>query len=116
MFESCADLLDEYAQVESQLSDPAVHGDQAVARRLGRRFAELGPIVAAYREWLAANDDLSAARELGEVDEAFEWLNRAYVARDTGLAWFLRTDPFLANIRSDARYTALLAKMKLPED
>ena len=71
MFESCADLLDEYAQVESQLSDPAVHGDQAVARRLGRRFAELGPIVAAYREWLAANDDLSAARELGQVDEAF---------------------------------------------
>jgi serine/threonine-protein kinase len=52
----------------------------------------------------------------GEIDEAFEWLDRAYVARDTGLAWFLRTDPFLANIRSDARYTALLGRMKLPQD
>ena len=51
----------------------------------------------------------------GEIDDAFEWLNRAYVARDTGLAWFLRTDPLLANIRGDARYTALLRKMKLPE-
>jgi len=71
MFESCIDLLDEYSQVEVQLSDPAVHSDQAAARRLGRRFAELGPIVAAYREWLAATDDLEAARELGEVDEAF---------------------------------------------
>jgi peptide chain release factor 1 len=71
MFENCVDLLEEYSQVEVQLSDPAVHGDQAVARRLGRRFAELGPIVAAYREWLSATDDVAAARELGEVDEAF---------------------------------------------
>ena len=39
-----------------------------------------------------------------------------HVARDKGLAWFLGTDPLLANIRSDARYTALLRKMKLPED
>ena len=52
----------------------------------------------------------------GEIDEAFEWLERAYIARDTGLAWFLRTDPFLANIRGDARYTALLGKMNLPQD
>ena len=71
MFESCAELVDEYARVESELADPAVHADQALARRLGRRFAELGPIVAAYREWAAAGDDLAAATELGEVDEAF---------------------------------------------
>jgi peptide chain release factor 1 len=71
MFESCIELLDEYSDVELQLSDPAVHGDQTKARRLGRRFAELGPIVAAYREWLSATDDLEAARELGEVDTAF---------------------------------------------
>ena len=71
MFESCVELVEEYAQVEVQLSDPAVHGDQAMARKLGRRFAELGPIVAAYREWSAAVDDLAAARELGETDVAF---------------------------------------------
>ncbi len=71
MFESCVELVEEYSQVEVQLSDPAVHSDQAVARRLGRRFAALGPIVAAYREWLAANDDLAAARELGEDDASF---------------------------------------------
>jgi peptide chain release factor 1 len=71
MFESCVELLDEYSRVEGQLADPAIHGDQGAARRLGRRFAELGPIVAAYREWLSSTDDLAAARELGEVDEAF---------------------------------------------
>jgi peptide chain release factor 1 len=71
MFESCADLLVEYDDVEQQLANPDVHGDQAAARQLGRRYAQLRPVVAAYREWLAASEDLSAARELGEVDAAF---------------------------------------------
>jgi tetratricopeptide (TPR) repeat protein len=51
----------------------------------------------------------------GEIDEAFAWLDRAYEARDTGLAWLLRTDPMLANSKGDPRYVALLRKMKLPE-
>ena len=71
MFESCAVLLGEYADVELELADPAVHGDQSKARRLGRRYAELGPVVAAYREWIGASDDLAAARELGDDDPAF---------------------------------------------
>jgi len=71
MFESCVELVAEYADVEAQLADPAVHGDQAAARRLGRRFAELGPVVAAYREWSAACDDLAAAEELAVADPDF---------------------------------------------
>ncbi len=71
MFESCAELVAEYSRVEAELADPAVHADQTAARRLGRRFAELGPIVAAYREWLGAGDDLAAAQELALVDASF---------------------------------------------
>ena len=71
MFESCVELVAEYSDVERQLADPEVFGDQALARRLGRRYAELGPIVAAYREWVTATDDLAAARELGADDAAF---------------------------------------------
>ncbi len=71
MFESCVDLVAEYADVEAQLADPAVHGDQAAARRLGRRFAELGPLVATYREWQSACDDLAAAQELADADPDF---------------------------------------------
>ena len=37
-------LLDEYAELEQRLADPAIHADQAAARRVGRRFAELSPI------------------------------------------------------------------------
>lgn len=59
-------LLAEHAEVEAALADPAVHADQARARRLGRRYAELGRVVAAYRAWRAAADDVAAARELAE--------------------------------------------------
>lgn len=59
-------LLAEHAQVEAALADPAVHGDPARARALGRRYAELGRVVGAYRAWRTAADDAEAARELAE--------------------------------------------------
>ena len=42
--ERLAALLDEYAELEQRLADPAIHADQNAARRVGRRFAELAPI------------------------------------------------------------------------
>ncbi len=66
-----ASLLDEYAQLEKQLSDPALHSDQARARRVGRRYAELTPIHRTATELEAARADLAAARELAAEDAAF---------------------------------------------
>ena len=60
--------LNEYAELEDQLADPSVHADQARARELGRRYAELGPLVAAIREQEALTADLEAAREMGVED------------------------------------------------
>src|SRR5499427_4455324 len=65
------DLLAEYAEVEQALADPAVHADQARARTLGRRFAELAPIKAAASELDTTRTDLAAARELAVDDAAF---------------------------------------------
>jgi peptide chain release factor 1 len=65
------ELLAEYSEVEQALADPAVHADQAQARRLGRRFAELAPIVAVAHDLESARDDLSAARELATEDASF---------------------------------------------
>ncbi len=61
--------LAEYADLEAQLADPAIHADQGAARELGRRYAELGPLVAAIREQEAVTGDLEAARELDMADE-----------------------------------------------
>jgi len=64
-------LLVEHAQLETQLADPDLHGDAVRARKVGRRFAQLAPIVATHRKLTAARDDLEAARELAADDASF---------------------------------------------
>ncbi|WP_062515977.1 peptide chain release factor 1 [Demequina gelatinilytica] len=96
-FAAVQPMLDEYADIEQQLADPAVHADGGRARTLGRRFAELGRVVAAHRAWRSAQDDLEAAQELadldpemaeeipaleGAVEEATEHLRRILIPRD----------------------------------
>lgn len=49
----------------------------------------------------------------GERDLAFEWLDRAYAQRDSGLP-LLKVAPTLVELRDDPRYAALLEKMNLP--
>ncbi|WP_436491771.1 peptide chain release factor 1 [Actinokineospora sp. HUAS TT18] len=68
---SLGELLSEYGELEKTLADPAVHADQDRARKLGKRYAELGPVVKALRELEAARSDLEAARELASEDAAF---------------------------------------------
>ncbi|MER7440583.1 peptide chain release factor 1 [Micromonospora avicenniae] len=69
--ERLAALLDEYADLEKRLADPAIHADQAVARRVGRRYAELVPLHKAAGELAQARADLAAARELAAEDSSF---------------------------------------------
>ena len=69
MLESAAALVQEHADLEQQLADPEVFGDQDLVRRLNKRYAALGPTVAAYHAWHAATDDLAAAREMAKEDE-----------------------------------------------
>ncbi len=71
MFDNCLALEREYADLERQLSEPALHADPPAARRVGRRHAQLRPVVAAYREWLQLGEDEAAARELAVEDPDF---------------------------------------------
>lgn len=64
-------LLAEHAELELALADPALHSNPAEARRVGRRFARLAPIVATHRKLTSARDDLETARELVASDESF---------------------------------------------
>ena len=70
-FGSAEQLLVEHAEIETQLADPSVHADAGRARKLGRRYAELGQVVAAYRAWHQASTDLADATEIAEDDDAF---------------------------------------------
>jgi TolB-like protein/tetratricopeptide (TPR) repeat protein len=51
----------------------------------------------------------------GQRDRAFEWLDRAFDVKDTGIG-ALKYDPVFKPYRSDPRYVAMLRKLKLPVD
>jgi peptide chain release factor 1 len=71
VFDRLEELAGEYAALERDLADPAVHADQERARALGRRYGQLGPIVHAYREWQHVSADEAAAHELAGEDASF---------------------------------------------
>ena len=68
---SVAQILAEYTDLQLKLADPGVHADQGVARRLGRRYAELTPIVNSSNELASARGDLEAALEMVDEDPSF---------------------------------------------
>ncbi|MEY3134034.1 MAG: hypothetical protein RIT49_692, partial [Actinomycetota bacterium] len=70
-FAKVNELLAEYESLEAQMADPAIHADQNKARSLGKRYAQLGPVIAGYRAYKLAEDDFNAGKELAESDPAF---------------------------------------------
>lgn len=71
MFESVQTLIEEHADLQEQLADPAVHQDPARSKKINRRYAELSKIITAHRNWIEAGDDLAAAREMAKEDDDF---------------------------------------------
>jgi tetratricopeptide (TPR) repeat protein len=49
----------------------------------------------------------------GKNDEALEWLEKAYQARDQNMP-YLGVDPIFDALRGDLRFQSLLQRMKLP--
>ena len=70
-FASAHEMVREYQELEKQMADPSIHDDQGKARQLGRRYAQLGPVVAGFNAWKSAADDLEAANEMALEDESF---------------------------------------------
>ena len=70
-FASAHEMVREYQELELKMADPSIHEDQGNARRLGRRYAQLGPVVAGFNAWKSAADDLEAAKEMALEDDSF---------------------------------------------
>src|SRR5690606_846115 len=97
--ESLGGLLDAYAELEEQLADPAVHADQARARKLGRRYSDLPPVVKTVGELETTRSELEAAKELAAEDSSFaeevDRLGKRVSALETKLAeLLLPRDPY----------------------
>jgi TolB-like protein len=85
----------------------AESGDTAGARALYDRLRTMPP-----KAYVAPTSFAWIHLGLGEIDEFFEWMDRAIDARDHMITP-IKTYPFLDPIRDDPRYTALLRKMNL---
>jgi len=70
-FASAHEMVREYQELELKMADPSIHEDQGNARKLGRRYAQLGPVVAGFNAWKSAADDLEAAKEMALEDDSF---------------------------------------------
>ena len=70
-FASAHEMVREYQELELKMADPSIHEDQGNARKLGRRYAQLGPVVAGFNAWKSAADDLEAAKEMALEDASF---------------------------------------------
>jgi peptide chain release factor 1 len=64
VFDRLAELEKEYQEVEARLADPDLIADQSRYQHVARRYRELEPIVALYRQYQRRRDDLDAAREM----------------------------------------------------
>lgn len=91
----------------------ALPGRAIIAQRRGQRAA----VQERLAELVASKGDNSLYQQAqilaqsGAKDAAFAALDKAYAARDSGLVYLLN-DPFLAPLRSDARYNNLLRQLK----
>ena len=71
MFEAAEALRHEFADLEAQMSSPDFHTDPSRSRKVGRRYTQLAPIIAALDEQERLDGDLAAAEELVGEDAAF---------------------------------------------
>jgi adenylate cyclase len=52
---------------------------------------------------------------LGDKNKAFEFLERAYQEKSWDIAWFLKADLRIDNLRSDPQFQALLQRVGFPQ-
>jgi DNA-binding winged helix-turn-helix (wHTH) protein/TolB-like protein/Tfp pilus assembly protein PilF len=86
----------------------ALSGRAAEARHLLRELEELSK-----QRYVSPADIGVLYGDLGEKDEAFQWLGKAYDERSNFLI-NLKVDPALDSLRSDPRFAALAARIGLP--
>jgi adenylate cyclase len=52
---------------------------------------------------------------LGDKEQAIDWLERSYQARETGVITYIKVDPVLDPLRGDSRFEALANKIIPPD-
>jgi TolB-like protein/class 3 adenylate cyclase/Flp pilus assembly protein TadD len=103
---------------DAELEPPGFWRDYAVA--LAAQGQSDRPAADAALQKLIHEDAVNGPFQIAAVyglrkepDKMFEWLDRAYTARDSGLTQLLVT-PFILTYKNDPRFAAFCQKLKLP--
>jgi tetratricopeptide (TPR) repeat protein len=80
-------------------------GDASTAEAMFTRAAEVRP-----DHWMPPYDIACLRAQAGQTDDAFLWLDRA-TERHLADLELVRTDPDLAGLRDDPRWSALIARV-----
>ncbi len=97
-------------QVDAQIARVlALSGKQSEARAALRELEKH-----ATRQYVPPYDIALIYSGLGETDEAFKWLEKAYADHSTEMIYF-KVEPMLEPLRSDPRYQVLLRRMGLAQ-
>ncbi|MFY9610946.1 MAG: protein kinase [Blastocatellia bacterium] len=86
----------------------AIAGKKGEARRVVSQLKDLSK-----RKHVSSYDIAIIYTGLGETEQAFAWLEKAYKQRDGWLAGRLKVDPRLDNLRSDPRLADLMRRVGL---
>jgi DNA-binding winged helix-turn-helix (wHTH) protein/TolB-like protein/Tfp pilus assembly protein PilF len=85
----------------------------ALSGRRAEALAEIESLVALSRDrYVPAYDIATIYAALGDVEQTFVWLERAFEDRSPLIGW-LAWDPVFDGIRSDQRYTALVQRLSV---
>jgi eukaryotic-like serine/threonine-protein kinase len=88
----------------------AVSGKKVEAQKVLEHLKEMSA-----HAWVAPYNVAIIHVGLGEKDQAFDWLERAFKDRSYYLAEYLPTDERLDSLRSDPRFVELRRRIGLPE-
>jgi Flp pilus assembly protein TadD len=88
------------------------HAYAAAGRRVEAQRTIEGLKMAAERRYISPYSIAVIYLGLGDKEQAFAWLNRAYQERDNWLI-YLNVEPRLDPLRSDPRFTDLLRRVGL---
>ncbi len=110
-FQHALQLEKDNAEIWSGLGHAyAISGKRADAQKVLDHLKELST-----HNYVAPYNVAVVYVGLGEKDQAFAWLNRAYADRSYYLAVYPTTDARLDSIRHDPRFADLLRRLGLPE-
>ena len=109
-FKEALKLDPEHSEIWSALGHAyAISGKQVEARKMLDHLTEL-----AARNYVAPYNVAVIYAGLGEKDQTFAWLERAYKDRGYYLPVYLTTDARLDDLRADPRFTSLRRRIGLP--